>query len=567
MNIHSYLLSRSIRILLFFAILEGSFHVQAAGLAPEHEPLAGDQNLPLATFVVNSTVDAVDAVPGNGVCATAGSVCTLRAAVQEANALAGADTITLPAGTYTLTLPGSGENAAAFGDLDLTSNITLNGAGAATTIIDGNSIDRVFHVTGVFTVNISGVTMSNGNGAGGGVRNDGGVLTIVNSAFTDNYSTGLATGGAIFNSGTLAITNGAFSSNSSGNDGGAIFNSGTLTITNGAFSSNSSGNNGGAIFNSSTLTITNGAFSDNSSGNDGGAIFTADALTITGSAFSGNSSGGNGGAIFTVDTLTITSSAFSGNSSGGDGGAIFAPGTLTVTSCTFSDNSASNDGGAIKAGGGAMITRSTFSDNSAWLGGGIYTLSTVTIANSTFSNNNASDGDDSYTNGGALSIVNSTLFGYYSEHEDIDTTSSGPSSVNSGSGVFNATGSVTLTNTIIAGHDSDENCAGVITNGGNNLEDGATCGWGSANGSMSNTDPMLLALTGNPAYFPLNLSSPAIDAGKNVACAAAPVSNTSQNGATRPIDGDGNGTATCDIGAFEDLGLRVYLPLISYVNY
>jgi CSLREA domain-containing protein len=51
-----------------------------------------------ATFNVNSAVDAVDAVPGDGVCATAGGQCTLRAAVQEANALPGADTISLPAG-------------------------------------------------------------------------------------------------------------------------------------------------------------------------------------------------------------------------------------------------------------------------------------------------------------------------------------------------------------------------------------------------------------------------------------------------------------------------------------
>lgn len=56
-----------------------------------------------ATFTVNSTADAVDAALGDGVCATAGGQCTLRAAIQEANALAGADTITLPAGTYILT--------------------------------------------------------------------------------------------------------------------------------------------------------------------------------------------------------------------------------------------------------------------------------------------------------------------------------------------------------------------------------------------------------------------------------------------------------------------------------
>ena len=56
------------------------------------------------TFAVNNTADVVDAAPGNGVCATAGGVCTLRAAIQEANADPGGDTITLPAGTYKLIL-------------------------------------------------------------------------------------------------------------------------------------------------------------------------------------------------------------------------------------------------------------------------------------------------------------------------------------------------------------------------------------------------------------------------------------------------------------------------------
>src|SRR3990172_13077563 len=60
-----------------------------------------------ATFVVDSTGDAADSVPGNGVCRAAGNVCTLRAAIEEANALAGADTINFsiaPAGPQTIVL-------------------------------------------------------------------------------------------------------------------------------------------------------------------------------------------------------------------------------------------------------------------------------------------------------------------------------------------------------------------------------------------------------------------------------------------------------------------------------
>ena len=107
-----------------------------------------------ATFVVVTTADTQDATPGDGVCADAGGLCSLRAAITEANAAAAADIITLPAGTYTLSLVGANEDNNAGGDLDIRSSLTINGAGAATTIIQANlapnsATERVMHVTGV----------------------------------------------------------------------------------------------------------------------------------------------------------------------------------------------------------------------------------------------------------------------------------------------------------------------------------------------------------------------------------------------------------------------------------
>ncbi len=121
------------------------------------------------TFTVNTTADATDVAPGDGVCETAPATnnCTLRAAIQETNALAGADTIILqPATTYILTLFGS-DDLAAKGDLDITDALTINGGGANSTIIDGNGSnmgDRVFDIrsNGTPTVNISNVTIRNG---------------------------------------------------------------------------------------------------------------------------------------------------------------------------------------------------------------------------------------------------------------------------------------------------------------------------------------------------------------------------------------------------------------------
>src|SRR3990172_8808874 len=91
-----------------------------AGLVVLLISIAADGGRPAhaAEFTVNSTADAVDASLGDGTCDDGSGNCTLRAAIQEANALSGPDTIDLPAGTYTLTIPGTGEDAAATGDLD-----------------------------------------------------------------------------------------------------------------------------------------------------------------------------------------------------------------------------------------------------------------------------------------------------------------------------------------------------------------------------------------------------------------------------------------------------------------
>ena len=87
-------------------------------------------------FHVNSSADVVDAVIGDHICETApgNGVCTLRAAIQEANATTVPDVILLPASVYTLTIPGRAEDAAAAGDLDITTDLTILGEDAASTI-------------------------------------------------------------------------------------------------------------------------------------------------------------------------------------------------------------------------------------------------------------------------------------------------------------------------------------------------------------------------------------------------------------------------------------------------
>src|SRR4051812_13667363 len=106
-----------------------------------------------AQLTVDATADGLDASPGDGVCRTAGGTCTLRAAVQEADATSGADTIVLPAGRLQLSRPlqfllpsqtADLELDPSNGDLDVTGTLTIRGAGADKTIIDAGAHDRAF---------------------------------------------------------------------------------------------------------------------------------------------------------------------------------------------------------------------------------------------------------------------------------------------------------------------------------------------------------------------------------------------------------------------------------------
>jgi len=210
-----------------------------------------------ADFTVDSMLDAVDAAPGNGACATGAGACTLRAAVQEANALGGADRVLLPAGTFVLTIAGQDEDAAATGDLDVTAPLTIEGAGPGATIVDANGIDRVFDV-GV-TTTLRGLTVTGGDPgglSGGGVFSApfGGdyTLTVERVHFTGNTA---FHGGGIMNEqgSTLVLRQSSFVGNTA-TFGTAVENQDVASLENVTVSGNASGG-GGALRNDGAFTL------------------------------------------------------------------------------------------------------------------------------------------------------------------------------------------------------------------------------------------------------------------------------------------------------------------------
>jgi CSLREA domain-containing protein len=176
--------------------------------------------MPVKTLTVTSTTDAADSNPGDGVCAAAGSACTLRAAVQEANATAGGPVrIVLQSGaTYPLTA----------GVLRVTNGVEIEGNGA-TVSAPASTAFEVGPAGTAPDVTIESLTVSGANPSGplgdvrGGILFDSGTLTVRGSTFVTNGTTS-ADGGAIDQSasaGKLTVSGSTFT-NDEGTNGAAV---------------------------------------------------------------------------------------------------------------------------------------------------------------------------------------------------------------------------------------------------------------------------------------------------------------------------------------------------------
>jgi predicted outer membrane repeat protein len=177
------------------------------------------------TFTVNAPYDATDAKPGDGFCDDGAGFCTLRAAIQETNALPGPDNVFLPPGVYRLTLYGAGEDAAATGDLDVTGTLDLFGGNPARTIVDGQNADRVFDFLPGSSEIFWGMTVRGGRAPfGGGIAAAEAGLWLGDMIFVANNA---ANGGGLYASlSNPWLDRVTFIDNSASGYGGAIFDGG-----------------------------------------------------------------------------------------------------------------------------------------------------------------------------------------------------------------------------------------------------------------------------------------------------------------------------------------------------
>lgn len=327
------------------------------------------------------------------------------------------------------------------------------------------------------------------------------------------------------------------------------------------------------------------------SGSDKSRVFRVDSdakaeikgITIT----KGNA--GEGGGVYINGTLTLANSTVSDNrTSAGDGGGIYvnSPGVLMLTDSTVSGNTASNgtgfgNGGGINSFGTLTLTSSTISGNKAGFGGAIYSNlasgKITTVKNSTISGN-----EGTARGGGIRNFSGPTVL-------ENSTIANNIAPASKGGGVASRSDANTSTRvraTIISDNKRPDGTDGTDVDSGDTAnpntfqsEGSNLIGDGNATGAFTvvkndqvGVDPQLVDLAdngGSTETHALQSGSPALDAvqatGATTAATEEPCGATEdQRGASRPQDGDGDGTAKCDVGSFEVVEAAVQLSPAAY---
>jgi hypothetical protein len=282
----------------------------------------------------------------------AGDVACLITAITTANANGEANSITLEAGTYTLTAVDNttdGPN----GLPSVTGIVTIKGAGADATSLERDTSAPAFrfgHVAATGNLTLAGLTMRRGQVSvnGGHLLNQGGTVTLTNTTLSGGIAD---TGGCLFTQGgtvTLAQTTVT---------GCNAFEAGAMEIT------------GGAVFLIHTIVAHNSA-----NVGAGGISNFGGTVSLLQSTLLGNATqSGFGGALQVArGTAAIIDSAITDNSSSFAAGgiAVGGLGNLTILNSTIAGNRSTGSGGGLVAGP-AIIINSTIADNQAQGGGGL----------------------------------------------------------------------------------------------------------------------------------------------------------------------------------------------------
>src|SRR5689334_22716738 len=286
-----------------------------------------------ATFNVDDTGELPDAVPGDGFCATSGAKCTLRAAIQEANALTGTHTINLP------DLPSAGmvtQYAQTSALPNITADLTIVGTSRTTTIISSNG-PGIFNLTGG-SLSLSHAEVTGANTFG------------VNAIGTTDFPVTLDD--------VLVDGNGHSAIAINGSDGTV-----TLTITNSTISGNTGTIGGGISSSFATVNATNVVFDSNQGSTLGGAFYHHGQGTVTfsGCTFTNNTTPGTGGGIAGDGVaLNVFGCTFTGNSAAVDGGGMDAGFvTNTIADSTFDGNTVGDASHPLAGGGGLSTGQAT----------------------------------------------------------------------------------------------------------------------------------------------------------------------------------------------------------------